>query len=147
LEINVYALFDVIRLSAPIIAQNALRPDGTRGLVVNTTSILATDGHEGQTGFAATQAAIASMTLPLARDLSSEAIRVNSIAVGFFATPLVLRSDSPELLDFIRMTTPCPSRLGDPEEFAALVDALIANPMINGETIRIDGANRWPERG
>ena len=116
-------------------------------MIVNTSSTLATDGHEGQVGYAASCMAINSMTLPLARDLAIEGIRVNTIAVGFFATPLVLRSDSPELLEFIEMTTPCPSRLGDPEEFGQLVETLLVNQMINGEVIRIDGANRWPERG
>ena len=120
---------------------------GTRGVLVNTSSILATDGHEGQVGYSASQMAINSMTLPLARDLSQAAIRVNTVAVGFFATPLVLRCDSPELMEFLRMTTPCPSRLGEPSEFASLVQTLIENEMINGEVIRIDGANRWPERG
>ena len=120
---------------------------GTRGSIVNASSILATDGHEGHCGYSASQMAIHSMTLPLARDLAEVGIRVNTIALGFFSTPLVLRCDSPELMDFIRMTTPCPSRLGTGEEFSSLVSTLIENQMINGEVIRIDGANRWPERG
>lgn len=105
------------------------------------------EGHEGQSGFCATQMAINAMTLPLARDLAPVGIRVVTAAVGFFATPLVVRCDSPELMEFIKLTTPCPSRLGEPDEFAHLVEHLIENEMINGEVIRIDGANRWPERG
>jgi 3-hydroxyacyl-CoA dehydrogenase/3-hydroxy-2-methylbutyryl-CoA dehydrogenase len=91
--------------------------------------------------------AINSMTLPIARDLAQQAIRCNTIAAGFFDTPLVSRCDSPELFEFIKACTPCPSRLGKPEEFAALVQSIIENQMINGEIIRIDGAIRWPERG
>lgn len=120
---------------------------GTRSCIINTSSILAWEGHEGQTGFAATQMAINSMTLPMARDLSREGIRVNTIATGFFDTPLVSRSNAAELFEFINCATPCPSRLGNPEEFAQLVQTIIENPMINAEIIRIDGAARWPERG
>lgn len=115
--------------------------------IINTSSILAFEGHEGQTGFSATQMAINSMTLPLARDLSKQGIRVNTIATGFFETPLVTRSNAPELYEFINCATPCPSRLGKPEEFATLVQSIIENNMINGEVVRIDGAIRWPERG
>lgn len=115
--------------------------------MVNTSSILAYDGHEGQVGYAATQMAINSMTLPLARDLAPQGIRVNTIAPGFFDTPLVNRGNAPELLEFISCATPCPSRLGQPDEFAHLVQSVIENNMLNGEIIRIDGAARWPERG
>lgn len=108
---------------------------------------MAFEGHEGQTGYAATQGAINSMTLPLARELAEQGIRVNTIAPGFFETPLVMRSNAPELLEFIECATPCPSRLGKPEEFAKLVQSIIENKMINGEIIRLDGAVRWPERG
>lgn len=119
----------------------------TRGAIVNTSSILAYEGHEGQTGFAVTQGAINSMTLPLSRDLSHQAIRVNTIAVGFFDTPLVSRAKAPELLQFIECATPCPSRLGNPDEFAQLAISVYENNYINGEVIRLDGAVRWPERG
>lgn len=120
---------------------------GTTSVIINTSSILAYEGHEGQTGFSATQMAINSMTLPLARDLSKQGIRVNTIATGFFETPLVTRSNAPELYEFINCATPCPSRLGQPEEFASLVQSVIENNMLNGEIIRLDGALRWPERG
>ena len=116
-------------------------------MIINTSSSFAMEGHEGQTGYCASQMAINAMTLPLARDLSSVGIRVVTAAVGFFATPLVMRCDSPELLEFIKLTTPCPSRLGEPDEFALLVEQIMENQMINGEVIRLDGANRWPERG
>ncbi|XP_054165946.1 3-hydroxyacyl-CoA dehydrogenase type-2-like [Oppia nitens] len=147
LEINVFGTFNVLRLVAHKMAQNQTDPNGQRGSIILTSSILATDAHEGQTGTAASSAALNSMTLPLARDLKDVGIRVNTIAVGFFATPLVERSESQELLSFIRLATPCPSRLGDPEEFAHLAERLIRNPMINGSIIRLDGACRWPERG
>lgn len=91
--------------------------------------------------------AINSMTLPLARDLAKEGIRVNTIATGFFDTPLVTRSNAPELFEFISYATPCPSRLGKPEEFAQMVQCMIENNMMNGEIVRLDGAARWPERG
>lgn len=120
---------------------------GTKSVIINTSSILAWEGHEGQCGYSATQGAINSMTLPLARDLAHEGIRVNTIAAGFFETPLLMRSNATELLDFIKCATPCPSRLGKPEEFVQLVQAIIENPMLNGEIIRLDGAVRWPERG
>lgn len=145
-EINVFGTFNTIRLSVELMAKNSLNSSGSRGLIVNTSSILATDGHEGQVGYSASQMAINSMTLPLARDLAEQSIRVNTIGTGFFATPLVQRCDSPELMDFLRICTPCPSRLGEPEEFAHLVEKLIENPMINGEVIRIDGAMRFPLR-
>ncbi|KAF7489640.1 3-hydroxyacyl-CoA dehydrogenase type-2 [Sarcoptes scabiei] len=146
-KINIYGTFNVIRLSIPLLAKSPKKFDGTKSVIINTSSILAWEGHEGQCGYSATQGAINSMTLPLARDLAHEGIRVNTIAAGFFETPLLMRSNATELLDFIKCATPCPSRLGKPEEFVQLVQAIIENPMLNGEIIRLDGAVRWPERG
>ncbi|OTF82791.1 3-hydroxyacyl-CoA dehydrogenase-like protein [Euroglyphus maynei] len=146
-EINIYGTFNVIRLSIPLLANNPLNANGTKSVIINTSSILAWEGHEGQTGYSATQGALNSMTLPLSRDLAKEGIRVNTIAAGFFETPLVMRSNAPELFEFIQCSTPCPSRLGKPEEFSKLVETIIENPMLNGEIIRLDGACRWPERG
>ena len=147
LDINVCGTFNVIRLAADLIAKNELNQAGTRGCIVNTSSILAWEGHEGQVGYSASQMAINAMTLPISRDLSQQGIRVNTIAPGFFDTPLVNRGKVPELFEFINCATPCPSRLGFPEEFAALVQSVIENNMLNGEIIRLDGAARWPERG
>lgn len=104
------------------------------------------EGHEGQVGFSASQMAINSMTLPLARDLSKQGIRVNTIATGFIETPLITRTNAQELYDYIIASTPLPSRLGQPDEFALLVQSIIENNMLNGEIIRLDGAARWPER-
>lgn len=146
-DINIGGTFNVIRLSVESLIKNELNAGGCRGVIINTSSILANEGHEGQVGYAATQGAINSMTLPIARDLAEKGIRCNTIACGFFKTPLVTRADSSVLIDFITYATPCPSRLGDPDEFAALVQSIIENQMINGEIIRIDGAIRWPERG
>lgn len=163
-EINIHGTFKVICQSLPLLVNKSTNANGksifdiftnfkfnfhlgNNSLIINTSSILAFEGHEGQTGYAATQGAINSMTLPLARELAEQGIRVNTIAPGFFETPLVMRSNAPELFEFIECATPCPSRLGKPEEFAHLVQSIIENPMINGEIIRLDGAARWPERG
>lgn len=115
--------------------------DGQRGVVINTASIAAYDGQIGQAAYAASKAAIVGMTLPIARDLSSNGIRVVTIAPGLFKTPLL--AGLPEKVqNELAQTVPNPRRLGNPDEFAHLVQAIIENNMMNGETIRLDGALR-----
>ena len=115
--------------------------DGCRGVIINTASIAAMDGQMGQAAYAASKGAIVSMTLPIARDLASTGIRVNTIAPGLFLTPL-LEGLPESVQNDLASTVPFPKRLGRPEEYAMLVESIINNPMMNGETIRLDGALR-----
>ncbi|XP_014284473.1 3-hydroxyacyl-CoA dehydrogenase type-2 [Halyomorpha halys] len=141
LMVNTVGTFNVIRLSAGLIGQNSPDEDGGRGVIVNTASVAAFDGQVGQVAYAASKAAIAGMTLPLARDLASQGIRVVTIAPGLFDTPLL--SSLPEKVrNFLAKSIPYPQRLGKPEEFALLVQSIIENPVMNGEVIRLDGAIR-----
>jgi len=140
IDINLIGTFNVTRLAAAAIA--ATEPvDGERGIIVNTASVAAFDGQIGQASYAASKGAIASMTLPLARDLSSRLIRVMAIAPGMFDTP-ILQGLSAPARESIASQVPHPRRLGHPDEFAALVEHIVVNPMLNGETIRLDGAIR-----
>merc|ERR1719282_1113688 len=139
--VNTVGTFNVIRLSAGLIGQNEPDMDGQRGVVINTASIAAYDGQMGQAAYSASKGAIVGMTLPVARDLASQGIRVNTIAPGLFDTPL-LASLPEKVRIFLAKTVPNPSRLGNPDEFAHLVQHIILNKMINGETIRLDGAIR-----
>lgn len=117
--------------------------NGIRGVIINTASIAAYDGQIGQTAYAASKAAVAGLTLPLARDLARDGIRVVSIAPGLFRTPML--AALPEHVQTeLGQTVPLPKRLGDPMEFAMLAQAVVENPMINGEVIRLDGALRMP---
>ncbi|AXI77288.1 SDR family NAD(P)-dependent oxidoreductase [Peterkaempfera bronchialis] len=139
-RVNLLGTFNVVRLAAEAMAAN--QPvDGDRGVVVCTSSIAAYEGQEGQTAYTAAKAAIAGMTLPLARDLARHAIRVVTIAPGLFDTPMVAGL-SHEARDSLARQTPHPVRLGRTEEFASLVAHIIDNPMLNGEVIRLDGAVR-----
>jgi NAD(P)-dependent dehydrogenase (short-subunit alcohol dehydrogenase family) len=115
------------------------------GVVINTASVAAFDGQIGQVAYAASKGGIVGLTLPMARDLSKSGIRVMTIAPGLFLTPL-LRSLPQEAQDSLGAQVPFPSRLGDPDEYAQLVESIIANPMLNGETIRLDGAIRMAPR-
>ena len=115
--------------------------DGGRGVIINTASIAAMDGQIGQSAYAASKGAVVSMTLPLARDLSSYGIRVCTIAPGLFLTPM-LEGLPESVQNDLSSTVPFPKRLGKPNEYAKLVEAIITNPMLNGETIRLDGALR-----
>ncbi|XP_023949215.1 3-hydroxyacyl-CoA dehydrogenase type-2 isoform X2 [Bicyclus anynana] len=141
-NVNTIGTFNTIRLAAGLIGQNQPTKDGQRGVIVNTAATIAYEGDIGQAGYAASTAAIIGMTLPIARDLSSQGIRVMTIAPGVFDTPLVTYLPE-KMLEFIKRMTPFPSRLGKPEEFAHLVTSIIENPMLNGEVIRLDGAQRW----
>ncbi len=144
-EVNLLGTFNAMRLAAAEMLR--LDPIGEeRGVIVNTGSITASDGQIGQAAYSASKAGIAGMTLPVARDLAAQRIRVVTIAPGFFATPMLERRVAAEGLEVLAGAIPHPSRLGTPAEYAQLVGAIIANPMLNGETIRLDGAARMPPR-
>lgn len=119
--------------------------DGTRGVIITTASIAATDGQIGQIAYAASKGAVAAMTLPLARDLAGVGIRVACLSPGMFATPMVDGLPS-EVQEALGAAVPFPQRLGDPGEYAAMALALIENPMVNGATLRLDGAIRLPPK-
>jgi NAD(P)-dependent dehydrogenase (short-subunit alcohol dehydrogenase family) len=125
----------------------ASEPDaeGERGVVVCTASIAAFEGQVGQIAYSASKGGVAGMTLPAARDLAPSGIRVVTIAPGLFDTPL-LATVPEEMRERLGGSVPFPSRLGRPEEYAQLVEAIVANPMLNGETIRLDGALRMAPR-
>jgi len=141
IEINLIGPFDVMRLAAEQMVKNTPNADGERGVIVNTASGAAFDGQMGQSAYAASKAAIAGMTLPLARDLMDIGIRVCSVAPGLYNTPMVAGFPEQVRAQLATMI-PFPRRLGNPEEFAFLVRHIIENPYLNGETIRIDGALR-----
>lgn len=141
LNVNLIGTFNVMRLAAFAMQGNEPDEEGERGVIINTSSVAAYDGQMGQIAYAASKGAIASMTLPAARDLASSGIRVMSIAPGLFETPL-LQGLPEEVKASLGQQVPFPPRLGRPEEYARLVGAIISNPMLNGEVIRLDGAIR-----
>ena len=143
-EVNLIGTFNVIRLAAAAIGQ-AEPVDGERGVIVNTASVAAFDGQIGQAAYAASKGGIVALTLPVARDLASSQIRVVTIAPGLFATPLLAGLPA-EAQDSLGKQVPHPSRLGEPAEYAHLVTSIVGNPMLNGETIRLDGAIRMAPR-
>jgi len=144
IQVNLIGTFNVIRLAAFRMSQ-ADEEDGERGVVVNTASVAAFDGQIGQAAYSASKGGIVGMTLPVARDLARLKIRVMTIAPGLFATPL-LGGLSEDQIKSIGGQVPHPSRLGQPEEYAALAAHIVENPMLNGETIRLDGAIRMAPR-
>lgn len=139
--INTVGTFNVIRLSVGLMLKNEPNSNEQRGVIVNTSSIAAYDGQMGQAAYAASKGAIAAMTLPIARDLSTKGIRCVTIAPGLFDTPL-LHNLPDKVREFLSTTIPFPKRLGHPDEYAHLVQAVIENPLMNGEVIRLDGALR-----
>ncbi len=144
LNINLTGTFNVIRLGA----ERMLRHDplgAERGVIVNTASVAAFDGQVGQAAYAASKSGIVGMTLPIARDLADHAIRVVTIAPGLFDTPL-LAGASEEVKASLGKQVPHPARLGEPDEYGALAEHVVANPMLNGEVIRLDGAIRMAPR-
>lgn len=142
--VNLIGTFNVIRLAAAAMAENDL--DGEeRGVIVNTASVAAYDGQIGQAAYSASKGGVVGMTLPIARDLARLGIRVLTIAPGLFETPL-LATLPQETRDSLGKQVPHPSRLGKPAEYADLVAAIVGNPMLNGETIRLDGAIRMAPR-
>ena len=141
INVNLVGTFNVSRRAAGVIGQNEACSDHQRGVIINTASVAAFDGQMGQVAYSASKGGIVGMTLPMARDLASQGIRVNTIAPGLFETPL-LASLPEKVRVFLAKTVPNPSRLGYPDEYAQLVQAIILNHMLNGETIRLDGAIR-----
>jgi NAD(P)-dependent dehydrogenase (short-subunit alcohol dehydrogenase family) len=141
IEINLIGSFNVLRLAAQAMAANAPDADGERGIIVNTASVAAFEGQIGQAAYSASKGGIASMTLPVARELARHGIRVVAIAPGVFQTPMM--GVAPEKVQqSLLAQTVFPPRLGDPDEFAALVQHVIENRMLNGSVIRLDGAVR-----
>jgi len=141
ITINLVGTFNMIRLAAEAMAKNAPNAEGERGVIVSTASVAAFDGQIGQAAYSASKAGVAGMTLPIARDLSRNGIRVMTIAPGLFQTPMV-GEIPPEIAESLGRMVPFPPRLGRPEEFASLVREIVHNVMLNGEVIRIDGAIR-----
>jgi NAD(P)-dependent dehydrogenase (short-subunit alcohol dehydrogenase family) len=144
-DINLVGTFRCIAKSAAGMLTLAAGADGERGVIVNTASVAAQDGQMGQAAYAASKAGITGMTLPIARDLMAEGIRVNTILPGIFDTPLL--ATAPEnVRAALAASVPFPKRLGRPEEFAQLAESIIANAYLNGECIRLDGAIRMAPR-
>ncbi|AEP02277.1 short-chain dehydrogenase/reductase SDR [Heyndrickxia coagulans 36D1] len=141
IEVNLIGTFNVIRLTAEKMAQNSPNEEGERGVIINTASVAAFEGQIGQAAYSASKGGIVGMTLPVARDLASLGIRVVTIAPGVFETPL-FASLPEKARDALGKMTPFPPRLGRPAEYAQLVQSIVLNPMLNGETIRLDGAIR-----
>ncbi len=141
ININLIGTFNMIRLAADAMAKQEPTPEGERGVLVNTASVAAFDGQIGQAAYSASKGGVVGMTLPIARDLSRSGIRCVTIAPGLFATPMLLGMPQ-ELQDSLGRQVPFPSRLGKPDEYAALVRHIVENVMLNGETIRLDGAIR-----
>jgi NAD(P)-dependent dehydrogenase (short-subunit alcohol dehydrogenase family) len=143
--VNLIGSFNVLRLAAAAMIGNEVDGGGERGVCVNTASIAAFDGQIGQIAYAASKGGIVGMTLPAARDLADKGVRVMTIAPGLFDTPL-LAALPEETREALGAGIPFPSRLGSPAEYGRLVCEIAANPMLNGETIRLDGALRMPPR-
>ena len=141
LEVNLIGTFNVIRLAAEKMSENEPNSDGERGVIINTASVAAFDGQIGQAAYSASKGGIVGMTLPIARDLASIGVRVLTIAPGLFETPL-LKGAPENVKKALGAMVPFPTRLGKPEEYGLLVESIIKNPMLNGETIRLDGAIR-----
>lgn len=139
--INLVGTFNMARLAAHALGKNAPLDTGERGVIINTASVAAYDGQMGQAAYASSKAAVAGLTLPMARDLARSGIRVMAIAPGIFETPMMLGMPQ-EVRDALGAMVPFPPRLGKPDEYAQLVRAVIENPMLNGEVIRLDGAIR-----
>jgi NAD(P)-dependent dehydrogenase (short-subunit alcohol dehydrogenase family) len=141
IEVNLIGTFNMIRLVADRTQKLDPLTSGERGVIINTASVAAFDGQIGQAAYASSKGGVVGMTLPVARDLARAGIRVMSIAPGTFRTPMVAAMPQ-DVQDSLGAAVPFPSRLGDPSEFAALAAHIIENQMLNGETIRIDGAIR-----
>jgi len=140
-NINLVGTFNMARLAAEAMGKTEAAEHGERGIIINTASVAAFDGQMGQAAYASSKAAVAGLTLPMARDLSRNGIRVMTIAPGIFETPMLMNMPQ-EVRDSLGKMVPFPPRLGLPTEFAHLVRAIIENVMLNGETIRLDGAIR-----
>jgi NAD(P)-dependent dehydrogenase (short-subunit alcohol dehydrogenase family) len=144
-QINLVGTFRCIAKSAAGMLTLAPLQDGERGVIVNTASVAAEDGQMGQAAYSASKAGIVGMTLPIARDLMSEGIRVNTILPGIFNTPL-LNAAPEQVKAALAASVPFPKRLGDPDEYAQLVETMVTNGYFNGESVRLDGAIRMAPR-
>jgi 3-hydroxyacyl-CoA dehydrogenase / 3-hydroxy-2-methylbutyryl-CoA dehydrogenase len=145
ISVNLIGTFNCIRLAAVHMAKHAPGADGERGVIVNTASIAAYDGQIGQAAYAASKGGVLALTLPIARELARYGVRVVTIAPGIFETPMM--ADMPQdVQDSLGKSVPFPSRLGRPPEYAALVQHICENTMLNGEVIRLDGALRMAPR-
>jgi NAD(P)-dependent dehydrogenase (short-subunit alcohol dehydrogenase family) len=144
-QVNLIGTFNVVRLAAGAMVENEPGEDGGRGVIVNTASVAAFDGQIGQVAYAASKGGVVSMTLPLAREFARSGIRVATVAPGIFDTPMMAGLPE-EARESLGNQVPFPSRLGRPEEYAALVRHIIENEMLNGEVIRLDGAIRMAPR-
>ena len=140
-EINLIGTFNMLRLAAAAMSKNTPNAQGERGVIVNTASVAAFDGQVGQAAYAASKSGVVGLTLPVARDLSRNGIRVMTIAPGIFETPMLLGMPK-EVQDSLGAMVPFPPRLGKPAEYAMLVKQIFENTMLNGEVIRLDGAIR-----
>ena len=140
-NINLVGTFNMARLAAEAMSKTEATSQDERGIIINTASVAAYDGQIGQAAYASSKAAVVGLTLPMARDLSRNGIRVMTIAPGIFETPMLLGMPQ-EVQDALGKMVPFPSRLGKPAEYAQLAQAIIENVMLNGETIRLDGAIR-----
>ncbi|MEO7438225.1 MAG: 3-hydroxyacyl-CoA dehydrogenase [Candidatus Binatia bacterium] len=145
LQVNLIGTFNTLRLAANAMAKNTPNEEKERGVIINTASVAAYDGQIGQAAYSASKGGVVGMTLPIARDLASLGIRVCTIAPGTFDTPMLALLPQ-EHRDALGAGIPFPSRLGRPMEFAALAKHIIENSMLNGETIRLDGALRMPPK-
>ena len=143
--INLIGTFNMIRIAADAMSKQEATSDGERGVLINTASVAAYDGQIGQAAYAASKGGVVGMTLPIARDLSRQGIRCVTIAPGLFATPMLLGMPQ-EVQDALGKQPPFPTRLGSPDEYAALAKHIIENVMLNGETIRLDAAIRLPPK-
>jgi NAD(P)-dependent dehydrogenase (short-subunit alcohol dehydrogenase family) len=141
IEVNLIGSFNMLRLVSDLASKLEPLDTGERGVIISTASVAAFDGQIGQAAYASSKAGIAGLTLPAARELARFGIRVMAIAPGIFGTPMLLAMPQ-EVQDSLAASIPFPSRLGKPEEYAALALHIIENPMLNGETIRLDGAIR-----
>lgn len=141
LDINLIGLFDVVRHSARLMSRNEPDADGCRGVIVNVASIAGIEGQAGQAAYSASKAGVIGMTLPLARDLGSIGVRVACICPGIFDTGMLASADD-KLRDRLVGIHVFPKRLGTPDDFAHMVRAIVENPMLNGEVIRLDAATR-----
>jgi NAD(P)-dependent dehydrogenase (short-subunit alcohol dehydrogenase family) len=145
IAINLIGTFNVLRLAAARMIDNEPNANGERGVLINTASIAAFDGQVGQVAYSASKGGVVGMTLPVARDLAQYGIRVNTIAPGLFDTQLLAALPEEARLQ-LGAGIPFPPRLGQPSEYALLAEQIVVNPMLNGETIRLDGALRMPPR-
>jgi 3-hydroxyacyl-CoA dehydrogenase/3-hydroxy-2-methylbutyryl-CoA dehydrogenase len=145
IRVNLTGMFDVTRHVAAVMARNEPGPGGERGVIVNVASIAAFEGQVGQVAYSASKGGIVGMTLPLARDLAGVGVRVVAVAPGIMDTPLLAGAPQ-ELKDSLAGLHVFPRRLGTPEDFAHLVQAIVENPMLNGEVIRLDAGARMPPR-